>query len=44
MGGFTVLNYLKTFADRVAFCVAASLRMKCMNMASMFNAYGAADI
>jgi hypothetical protein len=44
MGRVPILNYLQTYADRVAFCVASSPRVKCVNMASMLNAYGAADL
>jgi len=44
MGRVAVLNFLQTYADRVAFCVASSPRVKCVNMASMLNAYRTADI
>lgn len=44
MGRVPVLNYLQTYADRVAFCVTSSPRVKCVNMASMPNAYGATDM
>jgi len=44
MGRFAVLHYTQTYADRVAFCVASSPRVKCMNMAWMFNVYEAADM
>lgn len=44
MGRVPALNYLQTYADHVAFCVVSSPRVKCMNMASMLNVYGAADI